>query len=48
MSEQLAIDINKSGNAGSSHLTMNGPNHMKQLINEIKEYYDDKQAFLKG
>ena len=47
ISEQLAIDINKSGASGS-HMTMNGPNHMKSLINEIKQYYDDRHLFLRG
>ena len=48
MTEQLAIEINRSGNAGSHMASMNGPNHQKQLINEIKEYYDEKLAFQKG
>jgi hypothetical protein len=46
VTEQLAIQINIGGS--SAHQSMNGPNHMKQLINEIKQYYDDKVAFLKG
>ena len=44
MTEELAIDINKKGGGGSQI----GPNLMKQLVSEVKIYYDDKINYLKN
>ncbi len=46
-SEQLAIELNKQSGSSGNQMVMNGPNHMKQLVNEIKVYYDERMAFLK-
>ena len=46
LTERLAIDLNRQ--SGSSSIMSNGPNPMKQLINEVKVYYDERIAFLKG
>jgi len=44
MTEELVIDINKKGGGGSQI----GPNLMKQLVQEVKTYYDDKINYLKN
>ena len=42
-------NVGMGNSVGSkANINMSGPNHMKQLINEIKQYYDDRAAFMKS
>lgn len=50
-SEQLAVELNRSatGTAGAGHcLNVGGPNLMKQLVGEVRTYYDERLQFFKG
>jgi hypothetical protein len=44
--EKLSIQLNQL--SGSANMMMNGPNPMRQLVLEVKQYFDEKLAFVKG
>ena len=47
-SELASIEINKSSGSSGRQINMNGPNHMRSLVNLIKIYYDERQIFVKN
>lgn len=50
VTEQLSIQLNRQTGIGNQ-VTLTGPSHAsqtKQLIQEIKSYYENKSEFLKG
>ena len=49
--EQLAIELNRTAanTQGAGHcLNVGGPNLMKQLVAEVRSYYDERLQFFKG
>lgn len=47
-SERLAIELNKQCSMTGGSASVGGPNQMKQLVHEIKQYYEEKAQFLKN
>jgi hypothetical protein len=48
ITEELAITLNKMSSSSGNSQNVGGPNIMKQLINEVKVYYDEKLLFFKS
>ena len=48
ITEELAITLNKMSSSSGNSQNVGGPNIMKQLINEVKIYYDEKLLFIKS